>query len=229
MVVKSSRILWIVAVVAMALTAAMMIIGGIGTVCAAFLTENFPPLLPVLDYQWFYQRMVVIGLAIGIAGVSAAFGLFRGGPNAYRNALIVLIIGTVQHELRLHASLEWRGKIAPVNVVFYMNLFTLILFLILGLPSIRNRISFSRPRGKTEAAAVGGMAALIVGLMLFTVPWWVGDTHTYEGTDWTDVLQPGLSIVALAFMAGGLGVFVKAVLAVIRQPETSGAHQPAAS
>ncbi len=121
MVVKSSRILWIVAVVALALT------GNddyrrIGHGMCTFLTENFPPLLPVLDYQWFYQRMVVIGLAIGIAGVSAAFGLFRGGPNAYRNALIVLIIGTVQHELRLHASLEWRGKIAPVNVVFYMTL-----------------------------------------------------------------------------------------------------------
>jgi len=226
---KLARILWIVAVVAMALTAAMMIIGGIGTVCAAFLTESFPPLLPVLDYQWFYQRMVFIGIAIGIAGMSATFGLFRGGAYAYRSALIVLIAGTVQHELRLHASMEWRGKIAPVNVVFYMNLFTLILFLILGLPSNRNRVSFSRPRGKAEAAAAGGMASLIVGLMLFTVPWWVGDTHTFEGNDWTAVLQPGLSIFSLALAAGGLGVFVKAVLEVVRRPDLSSAHQPVVS
>lgn len=229
MTVKLARILWIVAVSAMALTAGMMIIGGIGTVCAAFLTENFPPLLPVLDYQWFYQRMVIIGIAIGIAGMSATFGLFRGGPNAYRNALIVLIVGTVQHELRLRASLEWRGKIAPTNIVFYMNLFTLILFLILGLPSIRNRISFSRPRGKTEAAAAGGVAAMIVGLMLFTLPLWVGDTHTFEGTDWTDVLQPGLSIVGLAFTAGGLGVFLRSALIIMRRPGPSGAHQPVTS
>lgn len=221
MTVKSARILRIVAITAMALTAAMMIIGGIGTVCAAFLTENFPPLLPVLDYQWFYQRMVFAGIVIGIAGMSATFGLFRGGAHAYRNALIVLFIGTVQHELRVRASLELRGKMAPVNIVFYMNLFTLVLFLILGLPSIRGGVSFSKPRSKNEAAAAGGMVALLVGLMLLTLPLWVGSSHTYKGTDWTDVLQPGLSIVGLAFAAGGLGVFLKAAATVIRQPEST--------
>ena len=63
------------------------------------------------------------------------------------------------------------------------------------------------------------LAALIVGITMLTMPLWVGSSHTYEGTDWTGVLQPGLSIVGLAFTAGGLGVFLKALAAVIRQPE----------
>ena len=219
MTAKSARILWIVAVVAMGMTAAMNLFGGIGTVCAAFLTDNFPPMLVLKDHQWLYQRIMLITIGIGIAGVSATFALFRGGSHAYRNAVLVLIAGAVLGELHVRSSLELRGKMVPANIKFYINLFTLVLFLILGLPSIRGGVSFSQPRGKKEAAAAGGMAALIVGVMLLTLPLWVGSSHTYEGTDWTGVLQPGLSIVGLAFTAGGLGVFLKALAAVIRQPE----------
>ena len=229
MTVKSARILWIVAVVALGLTTAMNLFGGIGTVCAAFLTENFPPMLVLLDHQWLYQRLMLITIGIGIAGASATFALFRGGSNAYRNALLVLIAGVVIGELHTRASLELRGKMVPANIKFYMNLFTLILFLILGLPSLRNRVSFAHPRGRIEAAAAGGLAALIIGATMLTMPLWVGDTHTYEGTDWTDVLQPGLSIVALAFMAGGLGGFFKAALAIVRRTETASTQQPATS
>lgn len=226
MTAKSARILWIVAVVAMGMTAAMNLFGGIGTVCAAFLTDNFPPMLVLMDYQWLYQRLMLITIGVGIAGASVTFALFRGGPNAYRNALIVLVVGTVLGELHTRASLELRGKMAPANVKFYINLFTLILFVILGLPSIRNKISFSQPRGKTEAAAAGGMAALIVGAMMVTLPLWVGDSHTFEGTDWTDVLQPGLTIVGLAFTAGGLSVFLRSVLIMSHRPEPGSARQP---
>ncbi|MEB2288575.1 MAG: hypothetical protein OZ934_10720 [Anaerolineae bacterium] len=221
MTVKSAQILWIVAVVAMGMTAAMNLFGGIGTVCAAFLTDNFPPMLVLKDHQWLYQRMMLITIAIGIAGVSATFGLFRGGSHAYRNALLVLIVGAVMGELHARSSLVLRGKMVPANIKFYINLFTLVLFLIMGLPSIRGGISFSKPRGKKEATAAGGMAALLVGVMMLTMPLWVGSSHTYEGTDWTGVLQPGLSIVGLAFTAGGLGVFLKAAATVIRQPEST--------
>ncbi len=229
MTVKSARILWIVAVVAMGMTAAMNLFGGIGTVCAAFLTENFPPMLVLMDHQWLYQRMMLITIGIGIAGASATFALFRGGANAYRNALIVLVVGTVMGELHARASLELRGKMVPANIKFYINMFTLILFLIMGLPSLKNKVTFARPRGKTEAAAAGGLASLIVGAMMLSLPLWVGSSHTFEGTDWTEVLQPGLSLVGLAFTAGGLGVFVKSTLVMVRRPEPASAHQPVAS
>lgn len=225
MTVKSARILWIVAVVAMGMTTAMNLFGGIGTVCAAFLTDNFPPMLVLMDYQWLYQRLMLITIGVGIAGASVTFALFRGGPNAYRNALIVLIVGTVLGELHTRASLELRGKMVPTNIKFYINLFTLILFVILGLPSIRNRVSFKLPRGRMEAAAAGGMATLIVGVMMLGMPMMLGDTHTYEGTDWTNVLQPWMTIAGLAFTAGGLGVFLKAAVEIVRRPEPASAQQ----
>ena len=179
--------------------------------------------------EWLYQRLMLITIGVGIAGASVTFALFRGGPNVYRNALIVLVVGTVLGELHTRASLELRGKMVPANVKFYINLFTLILFVILGLPSVRNRITFARPRGKIEAAAAGGMAAFIVGAMMLGMPMMLGDTHTFEGTDWTEVLQPWMSIAGVAFAAGGLGVFLKAVLEIVRRPEPAGAHQPVTS
>lgn len=221
MTAKTARILWIVAVVAMGLTATMNLLGGIGTVCAAFLTEEFPPMRVLLDYQWLYQRLMLITIGVGIAGAWVTQGLFRGGPNAYRNAVVVLVIGSVLGELYMRASLELRGKMVPANMKFYTNLFTLILFLILGLPSIRHGVSFSRPRGRTEVAAAAGLAALVVGMAMLTVGWWVGASHTHNGTDWTDVLQPYLSIAGIAFAGGGLGVFVKAALTLLRQPEAT--------
>lgn len=221
MTAKTARILWIVAVVAMGLTATMNLLGGIGTVCAAFLTEEFPPMRVLLDYQWLYQRLMLITIGVGIAGAWVTQGLFRGGPHAYRNAVAVLVVGSVLGELYMRASLELRGKMVPANMKFYTNLFTLILFLILGLPSIRQSVSFSRPRGRTEAAAAAGLAALVVGMVMLTVGWWVGASHTHNGTDWTDVLQPYLSIAGIAFASGGLGVFVKAALTLLRQPEAT--------
>jgi len=65
--------------------------------------------------------------------------------------------------------------------------------------------------------------------MMLSLPLWVGSSHTFEGTDWTEVLQPGLSLVGLAFTAGGLGVFVKSTLVMVRRPEPTSAHQPVAS
>ena len=217
MTAKSARILWIVAVVAMGMTAAMNLFGGIGTVCAAFLTKNFPPMLVLLDHQWLYQRMMLITIAIGIAGASATFRAVSGWPQCLsqrfagadrrrgvgRAARACLAGAARQDGSGQHQVLHQPVHAGPVPD--------------LGLLSIRSGISFSKPR-RNEAAAAGGMAALIVGITMLTMPW-VGSSHTYEGTDWTGVLQPGLSIVGLAFTAGGLGVFLKALAAVIRQPE----------
>ncbi len=216
---KSAKILWIVAIVVMGLTAAMNLLGGIGTVCAAFFTEDFPPLRKLLDYQWLYRRMMFITILIGIAGAWATIALFRGGRYVYRNALVILLIGTLVGDLHMNASLELRGKVVPANVKLYVNLFTLIFFLILGLPSLRGRIDFSRPGGKTEATAAGGFAAIVIGITLLTVGTWVGSSHSYQGTNWTDVLQPELSIGGAIFIVGGLIALTKALAVIIRQPE----------
>jgi hypothetical protein len=58
----------VVAIVFMGLTAAMNILGGIGTVCAAFLTKQFPSMLELLDYQWLYQIVMIVTIAWGWRG-----------------------------------------------------------------------------------------------------------------------------------------------------------------
>lgn len=216
---KQARILRIVAIVIMGLTAAMNLLGGIGTVCAAFLTEDFPPMRDFLDYQWLYQRLMIGTIIIGLVGIWATFTLFRGNQNAYRNAIAILVIGTVVGELQVRASLEFRGKAVPANMKFYSNLFTLILFLILRLPSIHERLDFSKPGDKTDMKAAGGLTAMLMGLVILTVGIWVGSSHTFEGANWVDAAQPHLNFVGALLTLGGLVTLVKAVLEMLRLPE----------
>jgi hypothetical protein len=75
---KTGRTLRIIAIIFMGLTAAMNILGGIGTVCAAFLTKQFPPMWALLEYQWLYQSLMITTIIVGIAGVWATIVLIRG-------------------------------------------------------------------------------------------------------------------------------------------------------
>ena len=90
---KSSRGLKIFAIVFMGLTAAMNVLGGSGTICAAFLTKQFPPMWVFIDYQWLYQTLMITTILTGIAGIWAIFKLGKRKENAYRNAVIILAVG----------------------------------------------------------------------------------------------------------------------------------------
>ncbi len=216
---RRAKIFWIIAIVALGLTTAMNLFGGVGTVCAAFFTEDFPPLRTLLYHKWLYQRLMLITILIGLAGAWSTFALFRGGKHVYRNALVVLLMGTLIGDLHVTASLELRGKIVPANVKLYINLFTLILFLVIRLPTIGGRISFSSPGGKSEAMAAGSMAAMVVSITMLTINVWTGSSHVYEGANWIDVLQIPLTLGGVAFLLGGLGVFTRSLMAIFRQPE----------
>lgn len=104
------KILKIVAIVFMGLTAAMNLLGGVGTVCAAFLTENFESMAPLLPYQWLYQPLMILTILTAIAGGWVTIRLIGGGERARRNALIVLIIGSVLATIHVVASLAIRGR-----------------------------------------------------------------------------------------------------------------------
>ena len=60
----------IAAIVLVGLTAAMNLLGGVGTTCAAF-SSNVGYRLAfkeLMDYRWIYQILVVTTILIGIAG-----------------------------------------------------------------------------------------------------------------------------------------------------------------
>jgi roadblock/LC7 domain-containing protein len=187
---KSGKFLRVIAIILMAMTAAMNIMGGIGTSCAAFFTKKYPPywvLIKPVDYRWLYQLFVITTLAIGIAGVIVIVGLIRGKKNAFRNTLIVLLIGSVLNAIHYFTSLTVIGKAAPANVVFYINLITLVVFLILSIPRLRATVNFERDSKNSDKMA-GGVAAMVIGTVILSTPMWAGASHAYMGSNWVDVL-----------------------------------------
>lgn len=202
----SEKNLRIIAIILMGFTAAMNILGGIGTTCAAFSNkvEYKMAFKELLDYRWLYQGLVVTTILIGIAGIWALIQLVRGGPTVLRDALIVLVIGTVLGGVHYFASMALRGKAAPANVKFYINIFTLIVFFLFKAPGLREKVDFSKAGGKDETNAAAGMSAIIVGLAMLTIFNWAGPSHTFFGENWIYVLEMPLVVMGIVLTFGGL-------------------------
>ncbi|MFH2037808.1 MAG: hypothetical protein ABIJ65_00060 [Chloroflexota bacterium] len=216
----SGKIYKVVAIVLMAMTAAMNILGGAGTSCAAFFTKNYPPywiLIKPVDYRWLYQTFVVTTLIVGIIGISAVIGLVRGGKRAYRNTLIVLAIGTILNAIHFYTSLTVIGKATPANVVFYINALTLIVFLVLGIPALREKVDFSKSSKESDKAAGAGLAAMVSGVIILSTPMWVGSSHIYMGTNWVYVFAWPIYIFGTFLTVGGIGLLAKAAWATQKQ------------
>ena len=209
---KTGRILRTVAIVFLGLTAAMNILGGVGTTCAAFgFTREYRiAFYELQDFKWLYQILVVATILIGLVGIWATIALAQGKHKAFRNALIVLIIGSILGGVQYIASQALRGEATPANVKFFANAATLVLFLVIRLPSIWKHVDFSVPESRIDGATAGGLAAIVAGLIVLTVPSWAGPSHTYFGENWVNILLAPLTL-------GGLFLIVVGVLLVARQ------------
>jgi len=223
---KTGNTFKIVAIVFMGMTAAMNILGGIGTVCAAFLTKNYPPLWAFYDYQLQYRILMITTILVGIINVWVLMKLVRGSPTAYRNALIILVVGSIIGGTQYFASMAIRGKGVPANIKFYTNLVTLLIFGLISLPGIREFVDFSKPASKSEKAASGGLAAIVAGAAMLSVYWWVGSSHIYMGENWVDVLQAPLIIGGLILTLSGLGGVAWAMFESSKGAAPEVVHQP---
>lgn len=213
----SGKIFRVVAIILMAMTAAMNVLGGAGTSCAAFFTKKYPPywvLIKPVDYRWLYQTFVVTTLIIGIAGIAVSVGLIRGGKSVYRNTMLVLAIGTLLNAIHYYSSITIIGKAAPANVVFYINAITLLVFLILGIPGLRKVVNFSKSGKDVDNATGAGMAAFVSGVIVLSTPMWVGSSHIYMGNNWVYVFAWPIYIFGTFLTVGGLGLLVGAAWAV---------------
>lgn len=225
---RTGNALRITAIVFMGMTAAMNILGGIGTVCAAFLTRNYPPLWDFYDYRLQYQIIMITTIIIGIINVWVLMKLVRGSPTAYRNALIILVIGSLVSGTQYFASrwiTEGEGG-TPANIKFYTNLVTLLIFALISLPGIREFVDFSKPSSKTDNATSGGLAAIVAGGAMLSIYWWVGNSHIYMGENWVDVLQTPLIIGGLVLTFSGLGAIGWAIFESSRGAIPKIVHQP---
>jgi hypothetical protein len=89
------KILRIIAIIFLGLSSLMNVLGGVGTTCAAFFYQKLPSMMALIDFRWLYQAFVIFTLLIGIAAVWVTIILVCGRAHAYRNALIVLVLGTL--------------------------------------------------------------------------------------------------------------------------------------
>jgi len=221
---KQSQALRTAAIVLAGMTAAMNVLGGIGTSCAAFFTRDFPPMWALYDYRWLYQALVVTTTLLGIAGVWATIGLSRGNKNAFRNTLILLVIGTVLGGIQMYASLALRGKALPANVKFYINALTLVVFLVYRLPVIRDRVDFSKSVDGADRTTAGGLAAIVAACIVLSTAAWAGPSHTFQGENWVHLLQTPLNVLGAILALVGLGLLVRVAVRVrtdVRRQESA--------
>lgn len=210
----SMKKLKVVAIILLGMTAAMNLLGGAGTYCAAF-SNNVGYRMAfkaIMDYRWLYQIVMVTTILTGITGVMALVNLIKGKPGVYRFTMIVLIIGTLLGGTQFFASTILRGKATPANVKFFTNLATLIFFLIMGLPGIKDKVDFSKPSEKSEMNSAGGLVAFLAGITTLTIFAWAGPSHTFFGENWVFVFEWPLVVIGTALILGGFLVVLREVL-----------------
>lgn len=209
---RPSKVLRGIAVTLMGIAVAITLLAGVGTTCVAFGAENYRSMAALVPYKPLYQALVVISLAVGIWGIPVTVSLVRGGEKAYRHALLVLLLGTVSAGIQMGVSQSVRGASAPVNMRFFITLFTLAVFLLLRLPPVWQRVDFSRPMRGGSTGASAGTALAVCGIIVLTTPLWAGPTHLSPlGENWIRVLQMPLLLSGLGMLLAGLALLLAAI------------------
>ena len=215
---SQSKVLRGIVITLLSLAVLITLLSAGGTICVAFGAEKFEKMASLIPYKPLYQAFVVIGLGTGIWGIAVIRSIFRGGPKVYRNALLVLIIGAVSAGIQMTVSQMVRGNSAPVNVRFYITLFTLAVFLLLRMPPARNRIDFTQPgKGGSSAKASAATALFMCGIITLTTRLWTGTTHiTSSGYNWINGFELPLNVAGLSMIIAG-AIFFSAALCPLRK------------
>ncbi len=204
----SGKILRFIGIVFMALTAGFTLLGGIGTSCVALNPTGFSESMSKLaPFQWLYILFVLIGIALGVLGIRATVRLVKGKRHSYRDALIVLAAGVLVGFVHILVSRSLRGGSMPVDGVVYMTALTLILFLILRIPGIWQKVNFENGNARSNAPA-GGAAAILLGVFTLTIQHLMGPTHTWGGINYADAFNTTMTIIGIGCLLFGAGMIV---------------------
>ena len=210
-----AKVLRVLGIILMGITAAFTIMSGAGTTCVALAAEKFGPnMAPLAPYQWLYIIFVLVTTAIGVMGVRATVLLVKGRSNAYRYAIIALILGILVGVIHMVVSRSLRGKSMPVDAVVYITVLTLIVFLIFRIPAIWRGVNFDKTSRDHTGAVAGGMAMMLGSIAVLTVPLWAAATHTFTpgGTNWADAWHWQLNLLGALFILGGLLFTISPIL-----------------
>lgn len=203
---KPSKFLRGIVVTLMGLTVVFTLLAGAGTTCVAFGAEKYDSMVSLVPYKPLYQAFVVVSLAVGIWGIPVTISLVRGGKKAYRNALLVLFLGALTAGIQMVVSQTVRGSSAPVNMRFYLTAFTLVVFLLLRLPPLWERVDFTQSmKGESSKGISAGTVLIVCGIVTLTTPIWAGPTHlSASGSNWVYVLHLPLQVGGWGMVLAGI-------------------------
>ncbi len=200
-----AKFLRFIGIVLMAITGGLTLLGGIGTTCAALFPTKYESMTSLAPFQWLYILFVLTGVAIGVWGIWATVKLVKGTSDSYLMSIKALVSGTAVGILHIYMSRMLRGKSMPVDAIVYATVLTLIVFLLFRIPGIWQGVNFSR-NGSNKPA--GGAAAIILGAMVLTIQYTMGSTHTWNGINYADAFNLGMTLTGLGLLLLGVGIFV---------------------
>ncbi len=201
-----AKTLHLLGIVLMSLTAAFTLLGGAGTTCVALNPTGWEgKFAGIAPFQWLWILFVLVGLAAGVMGVRAVFLLVRGRKNAYRYALITLLLGTGINLIHVFASRALRGASMPVDAVLYTNILTLLVFLLFRLPHIWQGVNYEKPDGEKETGKhAAAISLVLVGLLMLTIQHLMAPTHTIGGVNWADAWHTTLNLLGTVLVLAGI-------------------------
>jgi hypothetical protein len=137
--------------------------------------------------------------------VRAVVLLITGSKKAYSSTLVALVAGTVVNGIHLIASRQLRSSSMPVDMVFYVNVLTLIVFLLFRIPPIWQAINFERP-SKGEKFNQQALAIVLVstGILTLTIQFLMAPTHTIGQVNYADVWHLTLTMLGAAQIVSGV-------------------------
>lgn len=205
-----SRVLRHITIILLSLTAAMTLLGGVGTTCVAFKAEEYGPRMAALvPVKPVFQALVVVSIAAAVFGIYSIVRLAKGRPGAFNQTLIFLLAGAVSSAVQYHYSLTLRGSTAPNNMRLYLTLFTLAVFLLMRFLKVFGRGGAepgTDPGGSIRTT--GGAAFVLSGLTVLSTPWWAAPTHVINNANTVYVLfWPLILTGAGMVLAGGVMLF----------------------
>lgn len=210
------KILRVVAIILLGLTAAFNLMGGAGSSCIALAAENFGDNWAALvPYKWLYQLLVVATLAATIYGITALIRLIRGRKGSYNQVILSLVLVSIPTIIQIIASRSLRSASMPNDARLYITVLTLIVLLILRIPAIFRQTGFEQPASGGTGSAASGLAAISMGLLALSVQVWAAPTHTWGGINYADVWHVQIAVLGWLLTAGGMYLLARAALNTI--------------
>jgi hypothetical protein len=207
------KFLRFIGIMFMGISAAVTLLGGVGTTCVALNAAAYDSMKAIANYQWLYIAYVLIGVALGVLGIRATVQLVRAKKGAEKSALIILAASVVIGVIHIFTSRALRGSSMPVDGVVYINVIALVIFLLFQIPKVKEMSLFDQETAD-DAAASGGLVAFVAGVLVLSVQMWAGPTHLLDGINYADAFHNALLGIGSVLVVFGLALISKALLYV---------------